>query len=64
MDLDNMIFLTGSTFTFGSWICEADDKGKLQGHPLEDREDQEDLTLLARLTDELVGGFLRLTMTK
>jgi hypothetical protein len=29
MEPDNMIFLTGSTFTFGSWICEVDDKGKL-----------------------------------
>jgi hypothetical protein len=28
-DFNNMIFLTGSTFIFGSWICEADDKGKL-----------------------------------
>ena len=24
MDLDNIIFPTGSTFIFGSWICEAD----------------------------------------
>jgi hypothetical protein len=38
MDLDNMIFSTGSTFIFGSWICEADDKGKLQGRLLEDQE--------------------------
>jgi hypothetical protein len=64
MDLDNMNFLTGSTFTFGSWICEADDKGKLQGHLLKDREDQEDLTLSARLTEELAGGFLHLTMSE
>jgi hypothetical protein len=35
-DLDNMIFSMGSTFIFGSWIYEADDKGKLQGHLLED----------------------------
>jgi hypothetical protein len=38
MDPDNTIFLTGSTFTFGSWIYEADDKGKLQGRLLEDQE--------------------------
>jgi hypothetical protein len=47
MDLDNMIFSTGSTFIFGcskktfifgSWICEADDKGKLQERLLEDQE--------------------------
>ena len=36
MDLDNMIFPTGSTFIFGSWICEADNYDKLQGHLLED----------------------------
>jgi hypothetical protein len=39
MDLDNIIFSTRSTFTFRSWIYEADNKGKLQGHLLEDRED-------------------------
>jgi hypothetical protein len=39
MDFDNMTFSTGSTFIFGSWICEMDDEGKLQGRLLEDRED-------------------------
>jgi hypothetical protein len=29
MNLDNMIFSIGSTFIFGSWICEVDEKGKL-----------------------------------
>jgi hypothetical protein len=38
MDPDNMIFLMGSIFIFGSWICEADDKGKLQGRLLKDQE--------------------------
>jgi hypothetical protein len=28
-DFDNMIFPMGSTFIFGSWDCEADDKGIL-----------------------------------
>ena len=28
-DLTNMIFSTGSTFIFGSWIYEAIDDGKL-----------------------------------
>jgi hypothetical protein len=37
-DLDNMIFSTGSTFIFGSWISKADDKDKLQGRLLEDQE--------------------------
>jgi hypothetical protein len=63
MDLDN-IFSMGSTFTFGSWICEADDKGKLQGRLLEDREDQDNLTLSARSTEELAGRFSRLTMSE
>jgi hypothetical protein len=30
VDLDNMIFSVGTAFIFGSWICEADDNGKLQ----------------------------------
>jgi hypothetical protein len=30
MDLDNIIFSTGSTFTIESWICEADNNGKLK----------------------------------
>jgi hypothetical protein len=64
MDLDNMIFSTGSTFTFGSWICEADNQGKLQGCLLKDRKDQEDLTLSTRSTEELVGRFSRLAMSE
>jgi hypothetical protein len=59
-----MIFLTGSTFIFGSWICEVDDKGKLQGRLLEDQENQEDLTLLARLTKELAGRLSHLAMSE
>jgi hypothetical protein len=61
MDLDNMIFSMGSTSTFGSWIYEADNKGKLQGRLL---EDQEDLTLSARSIEELIGRFSRLAMSK
>jgi hypothetical protein len=50
MDLDNMIFLTGSTFIFESWICEADDDGKLQGR-LEDSARHEDLAISTTTTD-------------
>jgi hypothetical protein len=64
MDLDNTIFSTGSTFTFGSWICEVDNQGKLQGRLLEDRKDKEDLTLSARSTEELAGRFSRLAMSE
>ena len=35
VDLDNMIFSVGTTFIFGSWICKADDNGKLQSHLME-----------------------------
>jgi hypothetical protein len=63
-DLDKMIFSTGSAFIFGSWICEADDKGKLQGRLLEDQENQEDLTLSTRLTKELAGRLSHLAMSK
>jgi hypothetical protein len=64
MDLDNMIFSTGSTFTFGSWIYEADNQGKLQGCLLKDRKDLEDLTLSARSIEELTERFSRLMMSK
>jgi hypothetical protein len=64
MDLDNMIFLMGSTFIFGSWNYEADDKGKLQGRLLEDQENQEDFALLERSTKELTGKFSRLAMSE
>ena len=57
MDLVNMIFSTGSIFIFGSWIYEADDNGKFQGHLLEDSDHHEDLSILATTTDQLVGRF-------
>jgi hypothetical protein len=64
MDLDDMIFSTGSTFIFRSWICDADDKGKLQEHLLEDQENQKDLTLSARSTKELTGRLSRLAISE
>ena len=62
-DLDNMIFSTGSTFIFGSWICEADDDGKLQNRLLEDSDHHEDLSILATTTDQLAGRFAQLVMS-
>jgi hypothetical protein len=59
-----MIFSMGSTFIFGSWICEADDKGKLQGYLLEDQENQEDFALSARSTEELTGKPSRLAVSE
>ena len=57
MDLDNMIFSKGSTFIFGSWIYEAGDDGKLQGHLLEDSDLHQDFSISATTIDQLVGRF-------
>jgi hypothetical protein len=59
-----MTFSTRSTFIFGSWICEVDDEGKLQGRLLEDQEDLEDLALSMRSTKELARRLSCLTMSK
>jgi hypothetical protein len=64
MNLDNMIFSMGSTFIFVSWICEADDKDKLQGRLFEDQENHEDFALSARSTEELTEKLSRLAMSK
>jgi hypothetical protein len=52
-DFDDMIFPMGSTFIFGSWVCEADNKGNLHGHLVEALEAHEDLTLSTKLTEDL-----------
>jgi hypothetical protein len=56
-----MIFPMGSIFIFGSWVCEADDKGNLQGRLIEALEAREGLTLPMKLTEDLTE---RLTMSK
>jgi hypothetical protein len=38
MDFDIMIFPTGSTFIFGSWIYKAGNDGKLQSRLMENPE--------------------------
>jgi hypothetical protein len=43
----------GSIFIFGSWVCEVDDKGNLQGHLVEALEAHEDLTLLVKRAIDL-----------
>ena len=63
MDLDNMIFSMGSTFIFGSWICEADDNGKLQSHLLKDLDHHEDLSISVTTTDQLIRRFAQLVMS-
>ena len=62
-DLDNMIFSTGSTFIFGSWICEVDDNGKLQSCLLEDSDHHEDLFISATTTNQPTGRFAQLVMS-
>ena len=62
MDLNNMIFSKGSIFIFGSWICEADDDGKLQGRLLKDSDHHQDLSISATTTDQLARRFAQLTM--
>jgi hypothetical protein len=53
IDFDNMIFPKGSIFIFGSWVCEADDEGNLQGHLVEALETHEELALPMKLTEDL-----------
>jgi hypothetical protein len=52
-DFDNMIFPTGSIFIFGSWICEADSEGNLQGCLAEARKAREEITLPTGLDEDL-----------
>ena len=63
MDLDNMIFSKGSTFIFGSWICETGDDGKLQGRLLEDSDHHQDFSISATTTDQLTGRFAQLVIS-
>ena len=63
MDLDSMIFSTGSTFIFGSWICEADDNDKLQSRLLEDSNHHEDYSISVTTTDQITGRFAQLMMS-
>ena len=58
-----MIFSTGSTFIFGSWICEAGDNGKLQSRLLENLDHHEDHSISATMTDQLAGRFVQLAMS-
>jgi hypothetical protein len=60
-DFGNMIFPMGSIFMFGSWVCEADNKGNLQGCLIKTLEACEELTLPMKLTKDLAE---RLTMSE
>ena len=63
MDLDSMILSMGSTFIFGSWICEADDNGNLQSRLLEDSNHHEDYSISATTTDQITRRFAQLMMS-
>jgi hypothetical protein len=57
MDLDNKIFPMGSTFIFGSWIYEADNNGKLQGHLLKDPDHHKEFPISTTTMDQLTRRF-------
>ena len=63
MDVDNMIFSTGSAFIFGSWIYEVGDDGKLQSRLLKDSDHHEDVFVSATMTDQVTGRFMQLVMS-
>ena len=58
-----MIFSMGSTFIFGSWICEADNNGKLQGHLLKDPDHHKEFPISPTTTDQLTRRFAQLTVS-
>jgi hypothetical protein len=57
-----MIFSMGSTFIFGSGVCEADDKDHLHGRLVETLEAHDDLTLSKGLAEDLTERFSGLSM--
>jgi hypothetical protein len=63
-DFDHIIFPTGSVFIFGSWVCEADDEGNLQGHLIEAQEAHEELAFLTGLAEDLAKGFSGLALSE
>jgi hypothetical protein len=63
-DFDNMIFPIGSIFIFGSWVCEADDKGILQGRLVEARKAHEEITLSIGSAEGLAKRFLDPTVSE
>jgi hypothetical protein len=58
-----MIFSTGSTFIFGSWIYEMDNDGRLQGRILKDSELHEDLTISTTTIDQLARRIAQLVIS-
>jgi hypothetical protein len=52
-DFINMIFPAGSTFVFGSGICEADHEGRLQSRLMQAPTTGDDLLISAVWPDQL-----------
>lgn len=61
MNLDFMAFLAGSSFIFGSWICEADCDGKLQSRLLKELEPREVANNSPDMVTQLAEDFARLS---
>jgi hypothetical protein len=57
-----MIFSTGTTFIFGSWICEADDNDKLQCHLMEISAPQASTNVSTTTLDQLAEEFSHLSI--
>jgi hypothetical protein len=64
MDSNDMIFLTGSIFIFGSWVCKADDEGNLKGCLVKAQEAREEFTLPTRSAEALAKRFSGLTVSE
>ena len=58
-----MIFLMGTTFIFGSWICKADNNGKLQSCLMEILVVQAPLAISTTTLDQLVEKFSHLSIS-
>jgi hypothetical protein len=59
-----MIFLTGSIFIFGSWVCKADDEGNLQGCLIKAQDAHEEFTLLTGSAEDLAEEFSSLMVSE
>ena len=58
-----MIFSAGTTFIFGSWICNADDNGKLQSCLMEILMPQVLPDVSTTMMDQLAEKFLHLSIS-
>jgi hypothetical protein len=63
-DFDDMIFLTGSIFIFGSWICVADSEGNLHGCLVEAQKAHKEITLPTGSAKDLIERFSGLMVSE